>query len=107
MGKGTEPEDAFNPHLTLTRVKWCRVAKAAGAKAIITAKHHDGFACGPVNIQRIRRHKANGEMVKVMCCVNLAIAGKKIWFEDGCVSVAMGSQSPGTIRNTLNTTMFL
>ncbi len=46
-GKGTEPEDVFNP-INLDCGQWCRVAKAAGAKGIIiTAKHHDGFCLWP------------------------------------------------------------
>jgi alpha-L-fucosidase len=46
-GKGTEPEDIFNPTQLDCR-QWCRVAKAAGAKGIIiTAKHHDGFCLWP------------------------------------------------------------
>ncbi len=46
-GKGTEPEDMFNPTQLDCR-QWCRIAKAAGAKGIIiTAKHHDGFCLWP------------------------------------------------------------
>ena len=46
-GKGTEPEDVFNPTQLDCR-QWCRIAKAAGAKGIIiTAKHHDGFCLWP------------------------------------------------------------
>lgn len=46
-GKGTEPEDIFNP-TDLDCGQWCRIAKAAGAKGIIiTAKHHDGFCLWP------------------------------------------------------------
>lgn len=46
-GKGTEPEDVFNP-AQLDCGQWCRIAKAAGAKGIIlTAKHHDGFCLWP------------------------------------------------------------
>src|SRR6478672_593395 len=46
-GKGTEPEDMFNP-TQLDCKQWCRIAKAAGAKGIIiTAKHHDGFCLWP------------------------------------------------------------
>lgn len=46
-GKGTEPEDMFNP-TQLDCNQWCRIAKAAGAKGIIiTAKHHDGFCLWP------------------------------------------------------------
>src|SRR3954464_9370213 len=46
-GKGTEPEDMFNP-TELDCNQWCRTAKAAGAKGIIiTAKHHDGFCLWP------------------------------------------------------------
>ncbi len=46
-GKGTEPEDVFNP-TNLDCGQWCRIAKAAGAKGIIiTAKHHDGFCLWP------------------------------------------------------------
>ena len=46
-GKGTEPEDVFNP-TQLDCGQWCRIAKAAGAKGIIiTAKHHDGFCLWP------------------------------------------------------------
>ena len=46
-GKGTEPEDMFNPAQLDCR-QWCRIAKAAGAKGIIiTAKHHDGFCLWP------------------------------------------------------------
>src|SRR5436190_22400029 len=46
-GKGTEPEDMFNP-TDLDCNQWCRIAKAAGAKGIIiTAKHHDGFCLWP------------------------------------------------------------
>ena len=46
-GKGTEPEDVFNP-TELDCRQWCRVAKAAGATGIIiTAKHHDGFCLWP------------------------------------------------------------
>jgi alpha-L-fucosidase len=46
-GKGTEPESLFNP-TALDASRWCRIAKAAGAKGIIiTAKHHDGFCLWP------------------------------------------------------------
>jgi alpha-L-fucosidase len=46
-GKGTEPEDVFNP-TNLDCGQWCRIAKAAGVKGIIiTAKHHDGFCLWP------------------------------------------------------------
>jgi alpha-L-fucosidase len=46
-GKGTEPEDVFNP-TSLDCGQWCRIAIAAGAKGIIiTAKHHDGFCLWP------------------------------------------------------------
>lgn len=46
-GKGTEPEDMFNP-TKLDCGQWCRIAKDAGAKGIIiTAKHHDGFCLWP------------------------------------------------------------
>lgn len=46
-GHGDESEDVFNPAHLDTR-QWCRLAKAAGAKAIIiTAKHHDGFCLWP------------------------------------------------------------
>lgn len=46
-GKGTEPEDVFNP-ASIDCGQWCRIAKAAGAKGIIiTAKHHDGFCLWP------------------------------------------------------------
>ena len=46
-GHGDEPEDIFNP-TQLDCKQWCRIAKAAGAKAIIiTAKHHDGFCLWP------------------------------------------------------------
>jgi alpha-L-fucosidase len=46
-GKGNEKEEIFNP-VQLDCNQWCRVAKAAGAKAIIiTAKHHDGFCLWP------------------------------------------------------------
>lgn len=46
-GEGTEPEDIFNPEQLDCR-QWTRIAKAAGAKAIIiTAKHHDGFCLWP------------------------------------------------------------
>ncbi len=46
-GKGTEPEDVFNP-TNLDCGQWCRIAIAAGAKGIIiTAKHHDGFCLWP------------------------------------------------------------
>jgi alpha-L-fucosidase len=46
-GKGTEPEDVFNP-ANLDCGQWCRIAKAADAKGIIiTAKHHDGFCLWP------------------------------------------------------------
>ena len=46
-GHGDEPEDIFNPTQLDCR-QWCRIAKAAGAKAIIiTAKHHDGFCLWP------------------------------------------------------------
>jgi alpha-L-fucosidase len=48
-GKGTEPEDMFNP-TGLDCNQWCRIAKAADAKGIIiTAKHHDGFCLWPSN----------------------------------------------------------
>ncbi len=48
-GKGTEPEDMFNPK-QLDCGQWCRIAKVAGAKGIIiTAKHHDGFCLWPSN----------------------------------------------------------
>jgi alpha-L-fucosidase len=46
-GHGDEPEDIFNP-TQLDCKQWCRIAKAAGASAIIiTAKHHDGFCLWP------------------------------------------------------------
>jgi alpha-L-fucosidase len=46
-GHGDESEDIFNP-VQLDCKQWCRIAKAAGAKAIIiTAKHHDGFCLWP------------------------------------------------------------
>lgn len=46
-GHGDEPEDIFNP-TNLDCRQWCRIAKNAGAKAIIiTAKHHDGFCLWP------------------------------------------------------------
>ncbi|HET9744359.1 MAG TPA: alpha-L-fucosidase [Chitinophagaceae bacterium] len=46
-GHGDERADIFNP-TQLDCKQWCRIAKAAGAKAIIiTAKHHDGFCLWP------------------------------------------------------------
>ena len=46
-GHGDEPEDIFNPTALDCR-QWARIAKQAGAKAIIiTAKHHDGFCLWP------------------------------------------------------------
>jgi alpha-L-fucosidase len=46
-GHGNEKEEVFNP-TNLDCEQWCRIAKAAGAKAIIiTAKHHDGFCLWP------------------------------------------------------------
>lgn len=46
-GHGNEHEEVFNP-ASLDCEQWCRIAKAAGAKAIIiTAKHHDGFCLWP------------------------------------------------------------
>jgi alpha-L-fucosidase len=61
-GEGTEPEDLFNP-TGLDCRQWCRVAKAAGAKAIIiTAKHHDGFCLWPSNYSKhtVRESKWKG-----------------------------------------------
>ncbi len=47
LGEGDEPETIFNP-TDLDCRQWCRIAKQAGAKAIIiTAKHHDGFCLWP------------------------------------------------------------
>lgn len=46
-GHGNENVEVFNP-ASLDCEQWCRIAKAAGAKAIIiTAKHHDGFCLWP------------------------------------------------------------
>ena len=46
-GEGKESASVFDPE-SLDCRQWCRVAKAAGAKAIIiTAKHHDGFCLWP------------------------------------------------------------
>lgn len=46
-GHGDEHEDIFNPTEIDCR-QWARLAKQAGAKAIIlTAKHHDGFSLWP------------------------------------------------------------
>lgn len=46
-GHGNENVEVFNP-TSLDCEQWCRIAKAAGAKAIIiTAKHHDGFCLWP------------------------------------------------------------
>jgi alpha-L-fucosidase len=46
-GHGDEHADMFNPAALDCR-QWARVAKEAGAKAIIiTAKHHDGFCLWP------------------------------------------------------------
>lgn len=46
-GKGTEHAEVFDPK-DLDCDQWCRIAKDAGAKAIIiTAKHHDGFCLWP------------------------------------------------------------
>ena len=44
-GKGTEPEDVFNP-TNLDCGQWCRIAIAAGAKGIIITAifHHRGMA---------------------------------------------------------------
>ena len=47
-GTGTEPEAIFNP-TQLDCKQWCSTAKAAGAKGIIIAKHHDGFCLWPSN----------------------------------------------------------
>jgi alpha-L-fucosidase len=50
--KGNEKEEVFDP-TNLDCNQWCRIAKAAGAKAvIITAKHHDGFCLWPNNFSK-------------------------------------------------------
>ena len=49
-GEGTEQASTFNPEQLDCR-QWCRIAKEAGAKAIIiTAKHHDGFCLWPTAV---------------------------------------------------------
>ncbi|MGH2553896.1 MAG: alpha-L-fucosidase, partial [Chitinophagaceae bacterium] len=68
-GEGTEPEEVFNPSQADCR-QWCRIAKAAGAKAvIITAKHHDGFCLWPskYSTHTVRESKwkdGKGDMLK-------------------------------------------
>jgi len=48
-GYGDEKESVFNPAALDCR-QWAKVASDAGMKGIIiTAKHHDGFACGLQN----------------------------------------------------------
>ncbi len=56
-GHGDEAAEVFNPS-SLDCRQWCRVAKAAGAKAIIiTAKHHDGFCLWPSKFSTHRTGK--------------------------------------------------
>lgn len=68
-GHGDEAAEVFNPTALDCR-QWCRVAKAAGAKAIIiTAKHHDGFCLWPskFSVHTVRESKwrnGKGDVLK-------------------------------------------
>ena len=65
-GHGTEAEDLFNP-TDLDCRQWCRVAKAAGAKASSSPPNTMmGFVSGLPNIPRIPCGKVNGRMARVM-----------------------------------------
>lgn len=68
-GHGDEQADIFNPSQLDCR-QWARLAKQAGAKAIIlTTKHHDGFCLWPSKFSKhtVRESKWNdgkGDVVK-------------------------------------------
>ncbi len=82
-GKGTENAEVFNPK-DLDCEQWCRIAKEAGAKAIIiTAKHHDGFCLWPskYSTHTIREsgwRNGNGDVLK-----DLSAACKKYGLKFG------------------------
>ncbi len=82
-GHGNENVEVFNP-TNLDCEQWCRIAKAAGAKAIIiTAKHHDGFCLWPSKFSKhtVRESKwkdGKGDVLK-----ELSAACKKFGLKFG------------------------
>ncbi|NOT91240.1 alpha-L-fucosidase [Ferruginibacter sp.] len=82
-GHGDEKAEIFNP-TQLDCEQWCRVAKTAGAKAvIITAKHHDGFCLWPSKFSKHTVKESKWKEGKGDVLKELSVACKKYGLKFG------------------------